>query len=213
MAPLAANSVPAARQGGAGTGVRKWDPRSRLRTASACDAAGGDDVVAIGEPALQGLFDRLDDAVLHLFRRMVEHHPPRVLAMAAFHLLVHALQLEELRVEAVDPHQRMLADGRLDFGLRLGARVLDLAALLDAALDEDGHHRCAYDPRLGAGRIVEEFSISAGPGQQLYRPEGGATEPAALHHAQEKLRVRGRAADAAGLFLVDVGGEHRARFL
>src|SRR2546425_3967173 len=180
---------------------------------SSRDAASPRYVVAVGEPALESPLHHSDDAVLQRRRRVVEHHFPGIQTMAALDLLVHPLQFEKLGVDAVDPDQRMLPDRRLDRGIRFRTRILKLPPLVDAALDEDRQHRGTDHPLIEAAHLVEKRPIALRGGEQFDLVEIRAAEPAALHHAQEQLRVRRRPADAAGLLLVDVGGQHLARVL
>ena len=107
----------------------------------------------------------------------------------------------------------MLPDRGLDFGIGFRIPVLQLPPLVDVPLDEDRQHRGADHPVIRAARLVEELPIPIRGREQLDVVEIGALEPAALHHPQEQLRMGRRPADAAGLLLVDVGGQHRARVL
>ena len=132
---------------------------------------------------------------------VAQHRVPGVAAVAALHLLVHSLQLEELGIELVDPHQRMPAQRLLDLGV--GGRRLfqrrQLAPLVDAALDEDGQDGRAQHPGRSPAHLVEKVAVRARPRSELHRSEVGAPVAAALHHPQEQLRVRSRPADAAGI--------------
>src|SRR2546425_797008 len=147
------------------------------------------------------------------WRRGTSRARSRSQTMSAVALLVPPLQFEKLGVDAVDPDQRMLSDRRLDRGIRFRTRILQLPPLVDAALDEDRQHRRTDHPLIEAAHLVEKRPIALRGGEQFDLVEIRAAEPPALPHAQEQLRVRRRPADAAGLLLVDVGGQHLARVL
>src|SRR3989442_5437440 len=155
---------------------------------SSRDAASQRYVVAVGEPALESPLHHSDDAVLQRGRRVVQHHLPGIQTMAPLDLLMHPLQFEKLRVDAVDPDQRMLSDRRLDRGIRFRTRILQLPPLVDAALDEDRQHRRTDHPLIEAAHLVEKRPIAlrgGGPGD-LVGIRG--TPPPPPPYAPEKPR-------------------------
>src|SRR5207253_10909393 len=112
-------------------------------------------------------------------------HLPRIQTMTAFHLLVHPLQLEELRVDAVDPDQRMLPDRCLDRGIRIRTCLLELPPLVDAPLDEDGQHRGTDRPLIEAGDLVEEHPIAVRPAHPPPPAQLAPAQPPPPPHPQQ----------------------------
>src|SRR5204862_7835527 len=112
--------LPAARResrSGSAQGLAQARYSARRASGLSRNAAGARDVVAIREPPLESRLDHLDHTVLQRRRRVADHHLPGIQAVTAFYFLVHPLELEKLRIDPVDPYQRMLPDGGVDFGI------------------------------------------------------------------------------------------------
>ena len=105
----------------------------------------------------------------------------------------------------------MLPDDFFDlgFGLRFG-RLLDVAAIVEAALHEDRQRRCADDPVAIGRNTVQPSPVAAAGGQQRHVAELGLVVPEPLHHGEEQLGVGPSEREAAGLFFINVASQQAA---
>lgn len=129
--------------------------------------------------------------------------------MSRFDQLVGTNQIHAIGREVMVLDEGMEPDNRLDIFCSLRfRRFLYFSAIFHAALDENRQGGCAQDPMTVIRHLVEPCAIDTAGGEGTDMLEVLHTESQSFHHGQEEFRVGLSQREAAGVFLVDVFGQH-----
>lgn len=138
-------------------------------------------------------------------------HVVGIVAVAGFDGLMSADQIHAGGRRSMVANQRVLSDGRFDLVLGFWfRRVLDFLPIVDAAFHEDRQNCGAQYPVTPVGDGIEPRAVGATGRKQNDLLEIFGAETQAFHHDQEQFWMRLAEGESAGVFLVNIVGQHAA---